>query len=112
MVELGGEVSSAASHLTFRLAVSEECLNRVLGFIVSEETLDWNKIFNLPTPYESVYGLFIASAILADSSDPNLLKVRVEPQSEERKIWKEMFFRKGGVEWAISVLSYTIINRH
>ena len=90
-------------HLALRLVVSEEYLTRVLDFVKLPGILDWNSLFNLSTPYESVYVLFIACSILGDVSEPELLKIRAEPLSGERIQWKELFVTRGGLEWAILV---------
>lgn len=103
---MGDEVAAVVWHLIFKLAPREADVQKVLKiFSEPEGKVDWEKYFSPLKPYESFYFLYIAEALLADSSDSEVAQIRKEILSEERQIWKKNFVLYGGLDWSIKVIN-------
>ncbi len=100
---MGGEIGGVAWHLIFKLALSEKHLEKVKAFL-SQEIVEWDKLFTFAEPYESMYCLFLVQALIGDSSEKELAELRKEVPAEQRAEFRNAVLKHKGVQWAIEHL--------
>jgi len=106
LIDLGEEINKVAWQLIFKLAPSEAAIVKILKtFNDPIAKVDWDSYFSPERPYESLYLLYIAQAILMDSSDSEIAQIRREVPPADRQLWKSKFIELGGgIEWAVKVI--------
>ena len=100
---MGGEVGNAAWSFILKLVPSESHLTKLKSFL-SQNTIDWNKLFSIENYSESIYYLYLLQALIADESEEELAEIRQEPSFEERQEIRKSILKHKGVQWAINTL--------
>ncbi len=110
LLSLGGNVTSAVWELLMKLAPNETIMNQLLNIFALKDTtgapanIDWESLFGYNNLYQSTYALRLVLYLIEDLPNKELYRFIREGVTEERKLWKENFFKKGGVVWIIKYM--------